>query len=313
MRHPVRTAAVLIITLVFLCGGCLADTPVISVSSAAELADCVAGLTGDCTVRLLADIEETVTVSNDRDITVTIDGNNHTLRNGLNIDSHGNCSYVLTALNISPMDKDTDEYASTCLHVFNCKGQNEVVLMDSVSFPDNPEIAIQWHDSYGNGTLRIENTIHAQAVGIYIDQDIDESNSSHVTVCGHGEISVEGTAPVSCAGFTDVQQQIRDQVCSVSVRDLSLKGGKYTVSARMTFQRMKLSVTDIHTDKPVSIFWEENYVIDARDTDYQAVKDGLSEWISCTAGNHPCEAEIRYSGDTNDTSEDSTGIFTLNR
>ena len=313
MRRLIRTVAALIITLVFLCGGCLADAPVISVSSAAELADCVAALTGDCTVRLLADIEETVTVRNDHDITITIDGGNHTLQNGLIISNDGNCNYVLSALNISPMDKGNDEYASTCLYISNYKGQNEVVLMNNVSFLDGPGIAIHWDESYGNGILRIENVIEAQGIGVYIEQDIDENNSSHVTVCGCGEISTEGHAPIICKGSPDIQEQIQDQDLSVSVQDLSLKGGNYTISASMTFQRMNLTITDIRTDKPVTIRWDENYVIDAKDTDYQAVKDGLSEWISCTMDNKPCEVEIRYFGDTNDTSEDYKGIFTLNR
>lgn len=310
MRYLLSVIA-LILTFSSAGNHCQADSPIYSVSSATDLTDCVAGLTEDSTVCLLADIEETVTVRNDHDITITIDGGNHTLQNGLIISNDGNCNYVLSALNISPMDKGNDEYASTCLYISNYKGQNEVVLMNNVSFLDGPGIAIHWDESYGNGILRIENVIEAQGIGIYIEQDIDENNSSHVTVCGCGEISTEGHAPIICKGSPDIQEQIQDQDLSVSVQDLSLKGGNYTISASMTFQRMNLTITDIRTDKPVIIRWDENYVIDAKDTN--AIKNELAEHIICTADNKPCEVEILYSGDTNDTSEEYSGSFVMNK
>ena len=82
------------VLLVSAIGPCLAEAPVHSVSSAAELADCVAGLTEDSTVCLLADIEEKATVCNDKDITVTIDGNSHALLNGLDIVNNGSCNWA---------------------------------------------------------------------------------------------------------------------------------------------------------------------------------------------------------------------------
>ena len=305
-----KQAAFLLICvlLVSAVGFCLAEAPVLSVSSAAELADCVAGLTEDSTVCLAADIEEKVTVCNDNDITVTIDGNGHALLNGLDIVNHGNCNYIFRTIKIGPMDEDNDEYWSTCMEVFNSKGQNEVVLMEDVSFLRNPQIGIRWYGHCGNGTLRIENTIDALAAGVYIEQDIDENNSSQVTVCGNGGIRTQGDAPVICAGSPDVQDQVPGRDFSVFIRDLFLEGTEYTVSARMTFQRMNLSIADIRTDYPVTILWEEQYVTEPENTNEQAVKDGLSSRIWYTTGDTPGSAMVIYNGDF----DDYTGFFMLN-
>ena len=308
-RTRLLIAAVLVTAVLVSAGGsCLAEAPAFSVSSAAELADCVAGLTEDSTVCLLADIEEKVTVRNDRDITVTIDGNGHALQKGVDIVNDGSCSYVFRAIDIGPMNEDNDEYWSTCMEVFNSKGQNEVALMEDVSFLRNPQIGIRWYEHCGNGTLRIGNTIEAQAAGVYIEQDIDEEHSSQVTVCGQGGIRTGGAAPVICTGSPDVQNQVPGQDFSVFIRDLFLEGTEYTVSARMTFQRMNLSIADIKTDYPVTILWEEQYVTEPENMNEQAVKDGLSSRIRYTMGEHPGSATVIYNGDF----DDYMGSFMLN-
>ena len=177
-----------------------------------------------------------------------------------------------------------------------------------MSFLRNPQIGIRWYEHCGNGTLRIENTIDALAAGVYIEQDIDENNSSQVTVCGHGGIRTQGDAPVICTGSPDVQDQIPGRDFSVSIRDLFLAGTEYTVSARMTFQRMNLSIADIRTDYPVTILWEEQYVTEPENTNESAVKDGLSSRIRYTTGDTPGSAMVIYNGDF----DDYTGFFMLN-
>ena len=130
-------------------------------------------------------------------------------------------------------------------------------------------------------------------------------------VCGHGKIIAEGTAPITCDGFLDDDYQVSGYGLSVS--DLTLNGGQNTLATRMYFQRMNLTITDVQTDKPVTIRWDENYAIDAKDTNTKTIKDELTKYIKCTANNKPCKAEIIYSGDTNDTSEEYSGSFVVNK